>query len=89
MFCFRYFIDDSVLSRVPNVFFLLSGCYAAMQILATILLSSPPSVEAAINGERETLVKGDERYVLAVEILLDIVVVNVNDKAVYAMWFHV
>ncbi|GAB6028338.1 hypothetical protein CHUAL_002511 [Chamberlinius hualienensis] len=37
-----YFYDESLLKRVPNVFLILGGVYAGMQIIGCILANSPP-----------------------------------------------
>ena len=41
----KYFSQEDVLNRVPSVFLILSGCYATMQILASIFLVNPPPDE--------------------------------------------
>ncbi|XP_025078696.1 LOW QUALITY PROTEIN: uncharacterized protein LOC112554856 [Pomacea canaliculata] len=38
----KYFSQEDVLERVPTIFLLLGGCYAAMQLLGVLLLSNPP-----------------------------------------------
>ncbi|OWF45029.1 MFS-type transporter YhjX [Mizuhopecten yessoensis] len=41
-FFYRYFDQDSVLDRVPRMFLVLGGCYAAIQLVGVILLKDPP-----------------------------------------------
>ena len=61
---YRYFIDEDVLGRVPSVFFLLSGCYAVMQVIAACLICNPPAVDTPdVSGEKESLVQSEpERW---------------------------
>lgn len=40
-FC-RYFSEPELLDRVPNVFLLLGGCYAILQLIGSLLLGNPP-----------------------------------------------
>ncbi|KAK7485496.1 hypothetical protein BaRGS_00023306 [Batillaria attramentaria] len=43
----KYFNQDDILDRVPKVFLLCGGCYAAMQLIGCLLLYNPPSYEVS------------------------------------------
>ncbi|XP_021364600.1 uncharacterized protein LOC110457592 [Mizuhopecten yessoensis] len=53
-FFYRYFDQDSVLDRVPRMFLVLGGCYAAIQLVGVILLKDPPeSISEQVNRNDE------------------------------------
>ena len=54
----RYYIDDSVLDKVPSMFMLLGGCYTAMQIVGVVLLF-PNTKQSAFGEEHETLIDNE------------------------------
>ncbi|XP_021344893.1 uncharacterized protein LOC110444864, partial [Mizuhopecten yessoensis] len=50
----KYFDQDSVLDRVPRMFLVLGGCYAAIQLVGVILLKDPPeSISEQVNRNDE------------------------------------
>ena len=42
---FRYFVDDEVLSRVPNLFLLLGAIWGAMELLTLPFIRDPTEEE--------------------------------------------
>lgn len=40
--CFRYFVDEDILSKVPSMFYMLAGIYSAMQIVGVLCLFQSP-----------------------------------------------
>ena len=48
LFCtsnFRYFVDDEVLNRVPNLFLLLGAIWGAMELLTLPFIRDPTEEE--------------------------------------------
>ena len=42
---FRYFVDDEVLSRVPNLFLLLGAIWGAMELITLPFIRDPTEEE--------------------------------------------
>ncbi|XP_060077328.1 uncharacterized protein LOC132556890 [Ylistrum balloti] len=50
----KYFDQDSILDKVPSMFLVLGGCYAAMQVIGVICLKDPPAdMSEQINRNEE------------------------------------
>ncbi|XP_069119495.1 oxalate:formate antiporter-like isoform X2 [Argopecten irradians] len=50
----KYFDQNSILDRVPSMFLVLGGCYAAMQLIGVILLKeAPKELTEQINRDME------------------------------------
>ncbi len=63
---FRYFLDTDLLDRVPSLFLLLAGVFAALEIPGMLLLREPTEEElkeinAMVKEEEEkTRIKAEE-----------------------------
>ena len=42
---FRYFVDSEVLSRVPNMFYMLGGLFLGLEIISVLLIREPTEKE--------------------------------------------
>ncbi|XP_033733057.1 oxalate:formate antiporter-like isoform X2 [Pecten maximus] len=84
----KYFDQDSILDRVPSMFLILGGCYAAMQLIGVILLKDPPE------GLNEQINRNDEETRL-ISSIASVDVKNTDlaprqvlkKKAFYMLWF--
>ncbi|XP_046378141.2 oxalate:formate antiporter-like isoform X1 [Haliotis rufescens] len=48
-----YFHEEKILSRVPPVFCVLAGCYAALQVIGILLLRDPPEMRLVDEEDEE------------------------------------
>lgn len=48
-FIYRYFPQEEVLKNVPDVFLLLGGCYAVLQLLGCLLLKNPSDYKVNVS----------------------------------------
>lgn len=48
----EYFTDQDLLHRVPNLFLILGGSYAVMQLVGSLLLTNPPEGYGAQDAEK-------------------------------------
>eukprot|EP00117_Sycon_ciliatum_P022793 scpid70333/ scgid19552/ Inner membrane protein yhjX len=73
----KYFDDKDVLDRVPQVFLVLAGVYAGMQIIGCLLIADPPENVQARKPATETesapllSVKGSDTVVLEEHYQID------------------
>ena len=68
-----YFLDDDLLDRVPEIFLILGGIYAVLQIVGSLMIVDPPEEtddteiqeedeEANINAEEHVMSRADNYF---------------------------